>query len=130
MVEVLTSQVEELEQKLGDIQQLDRDITHMLYDLKHPVQILYGDVGYFAGHKIVGTQETLCYIQIVKQLKEEHPNLLAEKFRLWDCLSTHQKLIKKYQAIAEGVTHRGTYKHLNSVIRVYPKEGKVLQVLA
>jgi hypothetical protein len=112
LVKVLSVQHEQLKQKVSDIEQLDFDYRKMIYDLSHRIQVDYTDKGYFKGHRIVGDQEALCYVKLIDQLKEEHPNLLAEKFSLWDCLNTHEKLLNKYQAIANGEPHDGRYKKL------------------
>ena len=36
-------------------------------------------------------------------------------FNLSIHIDAHEKLLKKYEAIAEGTTHRGTYKHFSTV---------------
>jgi hypothetical protein len=58
LVQVLEFQVAEMEEKLEQVTQLERDFAKVIYDLKHPVQAEYTDTGYFAGHRIVGTEET------------------------------------------------------------------------
>ena len=58
-------------------------------------------------------------MHLYKELKEEHPNLLAEKFRLWECLSTHRILLAKYQSIATGQPHDGRYKRLRFSKAIY-----------
>jgi hypothetical protein len=128
LVQVLESQVAEMEERLEQVTQLERDFAKILYDLKYPVQVLHDDKGYFAGHRIVGTEETLQLVRLASALKEEHSNLLTEKFWLWNYLSTHKRLLEKYRAIAEGNTRRGDYKHFNSYLN-FPREETALKVL-
>ena len=52
--------------------------------------------------------------QELKPVKEEYGKLNAEAYTIYKALELHRKLIEKYQAIAEGVSHQGTYKHLNT----------------
>jgi hypothetical protein len=66
-----------MKKKARDIEQLDADYSLMIYNLKHRVQVEYNYKGYFSGHRILGDQEALCLIQLIKQLKQEHPNLLG-----------------------------------------------------
>jgi hypothetical protein len=126
LVQVLELQIAEMEEKLAHVTQLERDYARILYDLKHPVQVEYSDTGFFAGHRIVGTEETLQLVRLAKALKEEHPNLMGERFRLWNYLSTNKKLLEKYKAIAEGNTRRGDYKHFNSHL-YFPREETAIE---
>jgi len=112
LVTVLAVQLEELKQKLDDVKQLERDYSRIIFELKHPVQVKYTDEGFFAGHHIWGDREKIGLVRLAKALKDEHTNLLAEKFRLFDCISTHEVLLKKYKAIANGEPHDGRYKRL------------------
>lgn len=112
MVSVLTSQLEGIREKLEVVTELERDIRKCIYDLKNRVQIVYDGKGCFAEHRIVGDQEALAIIKTVEALRLEHPNLLGEKFMLWDKISVLTKLVKKYEAIAKGEPHDGRYKKL------------------
>jgi hypothetical protein len=114
LVAVLQSQLEEMREKLCNVEQLERDLTRIIYDLKNPVQPQYDERGYRIENRLIGPQETVCYVRIAKQLKEDHPDLLGEKFRLWTCISTHEKLLMKYTAIAEGQPHDGRYKRFST----------------
>lgn len=82
LVQVLESKVAEMEKKMEQVTQLEWDFAKILYDLKHPVQAECTDTGYFAGHRIVGTEETLQLVRLAKALKEEHPNTLMERVQL------------------------------------------------
>jgi len=119
LVKVLSLQTEQLEQKVRDIEQLNSDMFRIIYDLKYRVQAVYDDKGYRKENRIVGDQECIALVRLARALKEEHPNLLGEKFRLWACLSTHKKLLAKYQAIANGETHDGRYKKLRFSKAIY-----------
>lgn len=114
IVTVLKAQIEKMREQLRNVEQLDRDYTRVIYDLKHPIQPQYSEKGYRIENRVIDSQETICYVRIAKALKEEHPDLLAEKFRLWDCLRCHEVLLKKYTAIAEGQPHDGRYKRMAS----------------
>lgn len=114
LVQVLSAQIEEMREKLRNVEQLERDYTRIIYDLKNPIQPQYNEKGYRIENRLIGSQETICYVNIAKELKEEHPNLLGEKFRLWKCLSCHDKLLMKYMAIANGEPHNGRYKRMAS----------------
>jgi hypothetical protein len=119
LVKVLSLQTEQLEQKVSDIEQINSDMFRIICDLKHRVQVVYNEKGYFKDHRIVGDREALNLMHIYKELKAEHPNLLGEKFRLWECLSTHRILLAKYQAIANGEAHDGRYKKLRFSKAIY-----------
>ena len=121
LVQVLQLQIGEMKEKLENVKQLERDYARIIYDLKHRVQRVCDDKGYFKEHRIVGDREAISLVRLARALKEEHPSLLGEKFLLWDCLSTHEKMLKKYRAIAEGQPHDGRYKHLSVADAVYPK---------
>jgi len=56
----------------------------------------------------------------LKQVREEHGKLSGEAYAVHLVLQLHQKLIEKYQAIADGRSHKGTYNHLNAMLRWYP----------
>lgn len=119
LVTVLSNQLEEMKQKLCDVEQLERDLTKIIFDLKNPIQPQYDGEGYRLENRYISPEETVCYVRIAKQLKEEHPNLLGEKFRLWTCLRCHEVLLKKYTAIAEEQPHDGRYKRMASEKWIY-----------
>jgi hypothetical protein len=54
---VLSSNLEVLNQKLSDVKELERDMSLCIFNLKHRVQPIYDDAGYFKELKIVGDQE-------------------------------------------------------------------------
>jgi len=125
LVMVLQAQIEEIREKLRNVEQVEQELTRLIYDLKHPIQPQYTEKGFFKEHRIIGPQETRCYVKIAQELKAEHPNLLGEKFRLWTSLSCHEKLLAKYQAIAEGKPHNGTYKKLRCSELLYPEASLI-----
>jgi hypothetical protein len=129
LVEVLNLQTETMKGKVRDLEELERDFKRIIFELKNPVQVLYSEKGFFVGHKILGNEETLALVRLARELKEEHPKIIVEKFRYYDCLQTHMKLKEKYTAIANGMSHRGTYKHLNNHI-LYPEDGKLTEDLS
>lgn len=132
LVTVLKGQLEEMKQKLSDVIQLENDYFVLIQNLKNPVQPQYNAEGYRVESRLIGTQETICYVNLTKQLKEEHPNLLGEKFRLWDCIGTHEVLLEKYLAIANGEPHDGRYKRMASQQWRFKREPEKLlaEVLA
>ena len=92
------------------MKELERDMSLCIFNLKHRVQPVYDDAGYFKEHKILGDQKASALVRISIQLEQEHPNLLGEKSRLWDNITVLEKLLKKYEAIASGEPHDGRYK--------------------
>lgn len=65
-----------------------------------------------------------------KPAKQEYQQLFQMHTELFQCVALHDKLIQKYQAIANGEPHDGRYKHLSVRDAWYPKPNEVLQVLA
>lgn len=49
LVTVLSSQLEELRLKLSNLEQLEQDLAHVIYDLKHPVQREYDGKAFLLG---------------------------------------------------------------------------------
>ena len=123
---VLEGQLEEMKQKLTELTQLERDYSRIIFELKNPVQVNYDSKGYFAGHFIWGDREKIALVSLARAIKEVHPNLLVEKFRLWECIHIHETLLQKYKAIANGEPHDGRYKHFSSQIRITENAEKIL----
>jgi len=59
------------------------------------------------------TEGSVHVFRELKTAKTEFERLNSELHTLFRALELHQKLIEKYQAIANGVSHQGTYKHFN-----------------
>ena len=58
--------------------------------------------------------------RVTKEHYAEKKNELARleviSFDLWKHLELHNRLKLKYKAVAQGETHRGTYKHYSTII--------------
>ena len=120
LVQVLKAQIDELKEKYENLAELERVYSVIIYNLRNRVQGSYE--GYrLKANRIVGDGEALSLVRLAEALKEEHPNLRGEKYRLWEAIRTHETLLLKYQAIAEGKPHDGRYKHLSVANIFYPK---------
>lgn len=64
--------------------------------------------------------------------KQELARLEREASDVSRMINVHKRLVAKYSAIAEGVSHRGTYKHLsltNSSV-MFPHAENIPQIMA
>ena len=102
---------DQLEQKLTRYEQLKKEIPELQRRIRVEGIILFRDSHF-------------------KDKKLELEKLKQEFSAITDFLRIHDKLIKKYKAIAEGCVHRGTYKSasIKSGFIVYPEE-KLRQVI-
>ena len=64
--------------------------------------------------------------------KQELAKLDREASDVLRMIAIHKRLIAKYSAIAEGVSHRGTYKHLSLTSNgiMFPHAENIPQILA
>lgn len=115
LVEVLTAQVAELKEKLTHYEKTKIEYANLIRELR---------VGY------MGTFEKVEKVKQAQAMKNEIEVMQWKRFSISSIISTHEKLIEKYRNIAEGSSHRGTYKHLNHITNYYEKPSKVLKVLA
>lgn len=128
LVTVLEPQIESMKTQLENLKQIERDLTLLIYNLKNPVQPEYSETGNYAGNRILGDQELICYVKMAKELKAEHPFILGEKCELYKHICIHEKLLAKYRAIANGEHHQGKYKHFSSVLKWELPEPKQIEV--
>jgi hypothetical protein len=115
IAEVLTAQVAELKEKLAHYEKTKIEYVKLIRELR---------VGY------MGTFEKVEKVKQAQAMKNEIEVMQWRRFSISSVISTHEKLIEKYRNIAEGNSHRGTYKHLNRTARYYEKPSVVLKVLA
>jgi hypothetical protein len=130
LCEVLTATKEQLQQRYLDLKELERCMDQIIFDLKHRVQAFCigtnDNPHYYLGkriateYRIIGDREALNIFHIYKELKEEHPHIQAEAFNIYLRIRTHEKLLAKYQAIANGEPHDGRYKHLSTAHAYFP----------
>lgn len=113
LVQVLKVQIEALKQHCLELEQLERDFYEILDKLKHEVYRVYDKDFNCLGTEIRGPQETISLVKLIKALREEHPHITLEKIGAWGSYQHHERLLKKYSAIANGEPHDGRYKRLS-----------------
>jgi hypothetical protein len=115
IVEILTAQVAELKEKLRHYEKTKIEYANLIRELR---------VGF------MGTFEKVEKVKQAQAMKNEIEVMQWKRFSISSVISTHEKLIEKYRNIAEGNSHRGTYKHLNHTAAICEKLGTVAKVLA
>jgi hypothetical protein len=117
LVQVLKLQMQELQQKYLELEQLEAQLNTVVYKLRNP--------------RDQSSNETVCMVKLAKQIQEEHSDFRIERCRISGLIQTHDMLLKKYSAIANGEPHDGRYKHLslNKKYVSIPTEGKLLTAL-
>jgi hypothetical protein len=130
VVSILKAQLENLKKQRANPEELEWNMDRIIYDLSHRVQEIGPRIGPYSyltkkhtstEYRIVGDREALDLMHIYKELKAEHPKIRIEILKLFDHLATHDRLIKKYSAIANGEPHDGRYKKMSMVYCLIPK---------
>jgi hypothetical protein len=113
LVEILTAQTAELKVVLEGYHRKEREFTLLKNELKYAPAVC----------------ETLPKIERARELKKELKTMFWRRFSINEVISTNERLIQKYKAIAKGNTRRGDYKNFNSHL-CFPREETALKVLA
>jgi hypothetical protein len=99
IVEVLSANLEKMQAKQTRIKQLELEILLL------GKEILRGN--------------TWATVPARKQKRLELEELKKQSYPLFEHLTTHEKLIRKYSAIANGTTSQGFFKKINNSINFF-----------
>ena len=64
LVTVLQGQLRDLEQKLSDVEQTEKDLDKLLSYMKNPVQPEISESGCIRAGRIISDKEMICYLHI------------------------------------------------------------------
>jgi len=62
------------------------------------------------------TTQKVAEVEAYQEVKAQLSMLEKRRFKVFQCLQIHNRLIEKFNAIAEGNSKRGDYKHFNCII--------------